>query len=176
MNALWLSMWDYPGKLPLNFMVFDTKDDLQAAYWRDPYSVPLAVIFEDSQPISQHLLYEIRTNPSYTNPPSPTELYSAPVTCRKDTSHWLGGVLSIETGGSCPANNYLHSGFLALQMIMDITKIRLDTRNTDITVPDIKLEMFPKEAFTADWMLAFRVVIPLFYGSLGPFHNLLLIF
>ncbi|XP_006608402.1 ABC transporter A family member 1-like isoform X1 [Apis dorsata] len=162
MNALWLSMWDYPGKLPLNFMVFDTKDDLQAAYWRDPYSVPLAVIFEDSQPISQHLLYEIRTNPSYTNPPSPTELYSAPVTCRKDTSHWLGGVLSIETGGSCPANNYLHSGFLALQMIMDITKIRLDTRNTDITVPDIKLEMFPKEAFTADWMLAFRVVIPLF--------------
>lgn len=56
MNALWLSMWDYPGKLPLNFVVFDTKDDLQAAYWRDPYSVPLAVIFEDSQPISQHLL------------------------------------------------------------------------------------------------------------------------
>lgn len=53
MNTLWLSMW---GKLPLNFMVFDTEDDLQAAYWRDPYSVPLAVIFEDSKPISQHLL------------------------------------------------------------------------------------------------------------------------
>lgn len=69
--------------------------------------------------------YEIRTNPSYTSPPSPTELYSAPVTCRKDTSHWMGGVLSIETGGSCPVNNYLHSGFLALQMILDITKIRV---------------------------------------------------
>lgn len=69
--------------------------------------------------------YEIRTNPSYTNPPSPTELYSAPVTCRKDTSHWMGGVLSIETGGSCPVNSYLHSGFLALQMIMDTTKIRV---------------------------------------------------
>ncbi|XP_017880849.1 ATP-binding cassette sub-family A member 5-like isoform X1 [Ceratina calcarata] len=161
MNTLWLSMWDYPGKLPLNFMVFDTKDDLQAAYWRDPYSVPLAVIFEDSQPISQRLLYEIRTNPSYTTSPPPTELYSAPVTCRKDTSHWMG-LLSIETGGSCPVNNYLHSGFLALQLIMDITKIRLDTENTDITIPNIKLEMFPKEAFTADWMLAFRVVIPLF--------------
>ncbi|KZC11898.1 ATP-binding cassette sub-family A member 5 [Dufourea novaeangliae] len=162
MNTLWLSMWDYPGKLPLNFMVFDTKDDLQAAYWRDPYSVPLAVIFENSQPISQRLLYEIRTNPSYTSPPSPTELYSAPVTCRKDTSHWMGGVLSIETGGSCPVNNYLHSGFLALQLIMDITKIRLDTGNSDVALPDVKLEMFPKEAFTANWMLAFRVVIPLF--------------
>ncbi|XP_034182709.1 cholesterol transporter ABCA5 isoform X1 [Osmia lignaria lignaria] len=176
MNTLWLSMWDYPGKLPLNFMVFDTKDDLQAAYWRDPYSVHLAVIFEDSQPISQHLLYEIRTNPSYTNPPSPTELYSAPVTCRKDTSHWMGGVLSIETGGSCPANSYLHSGFLALQMIMDTTKIRLDTGNNDVTVPDIKLEMFPKEAFTADWMLAFRVVIPLFMVlALSQFVTYLLI-
>ncbi|KMQ94889.1 atp-binding cassette sub-family a member 2-like protein [Lasius niger] len=176
MNTLWLSMWDYPGKLPLNFMVFDTKDDLQAAYWRDPYSVPLAVIFEDSQPISQRLIYEIRTNPSYTSPPSPTELYSAPVTCRKDTSHWMGGVLSIETGGSCPVNNYLHSGFLALQMIMDITKIRLDTGNLDVTVPDIKLEMFPKEAFTADWMLAFRVVIPLYMVlALSQFITYLLI-
>ncbi|XP_076675043.1 cholesterol transporter ABCA5 isoform X2 [Andrena cerasifolii] len=176
MNSLWLSMWDYPGKLPLNFMVFDTKDDLQAAYWRDPYSVPLAVIFEDSQPISQSLVYEIRTNPSYTNPPSPTELYSAPVTCRKDTSHWMGGVLSIETGGSCPVNNYLHSGFLALQMIMDTTKIRLDTGNNDVSVPDIKLEMFPKEAFTADWMLAFRVVIPLFMVlALSQFVTYLLI-
>ncbi|XP_033331289.2 cholesterol transporter ABCA5 isoform X1 [Megalopta genalis] len=161
MNTLWLSMWDHPGKLPLNFIVFDTKDDLQAAYWRDPYSIPLAVIFEDSQPISQRLLYEIRTNPLYTNPPSPTELYSASINCRKDTSHWIGGALSIETGGSCPVNNYLHSGFLALQLIMDITKIRLDTGNTDVTVPDVQLEMFPKEAFTADWMLAFRVVIPL---------------
>lgn len=176
MNTLWLSMWDYPDKLPLNFMVFDTKDDLQAAYWRDPYSVPLAVIFEDPQPISQRLTYEIRTNPSYTSPPSPTELYSAPVTCRKDTSHWMGGVLSIETGGSCPVNNYLHSGFLALQMIMDITKIRLDTGNSDVTVPDIKLEMFPKEAFTADWMLAFRVVIPLYTVlALSQFITYLLI-
>ncbi|XP_012225217.1 cholesterol transporter ABCA5-like isoform X2 [Linepithema humile] len=176
MNTLWLSMWDYPGKLPLNFMVFDTKDDLQAAYWRDPYSVPLAVIFEDSQPITRRLMYEIRTNPSYTSPPSPTELYSSAVTCRKDTSHWMGGVLSIETGKSCPANNYLHSGFLALQIIMDTTKIRLDTGNSDVTIPDIKLVMFPKEAYTADWMLAFRVVIPLYMVlALSQFITYLLI-
>ncbi|XP_015178211.1 PREDICTED: ABC transporter A family member 1-like isoform X2 [Polistes dominula] len=176
MNTLWLSMWDRSTKLPLNFMIFDTKDDLQAAYWRDPYSIPLAVIFEDSQPISQRLLYEIRTNPSYTSPPSPTELYSAPVTCRKDTSHWMGDVLSIETGGSCPVINYLHSGFLALQMLMDITKIRLDTQNIEVTIPDITLEMFPKEAFTADWMLAFRVVIPLYMVlALSQFITYLLI-
>ncbi|XP_043274650.1 ABC transporter A family member 1-like isoform X2 [Venturia canescens] len=176
MNNLWLSMWDYPEKLPLNFMVLDTKDDLQAAYWRDPYSVPLAVIFENPQPITQRLLYEIRTNPSYTSPPPPTELFSSPVTCRKDTSHWMGGVLSIETGGSCPVNNYFYSGFLALQMIIDITKIRLDTGNADITVPDVKLEMFPKKAYTADWMVAFRVVFPLYMVmALSQFITYLLI-
>ncbi|XP_011146554.1 ABC transporter A family member 1 isoform X4 [Harpegnathos saltator] len=176
MNTLWLSMWDYPGKFPLNFVVFDTQDDLQAAYWRDPYSVPIAVIFEDSQPITRRLMYEIRTNPSYPSPPSPTELYSAPVTCRKDTSHWMGGILSIETGGSCPVNDYLYSGFLFLQMLMDVTKIRLDTGIPDLTVPDIKLQMFPKEAFTADWMVAFRVVIPLYTVlALSQFITYLLI-
>lgn len=43
-------------KHPLSFLMFDTKDDLQAAYWRDPASVPLAVIFEDPKPISRNLL------------------------------------------------------------------------------------------------------------------------
>lgn len=56
MNTLWLSMWDYPGKFPLNFIVFDTQDDLQAAYWKDSYSIPIAVIFEDPQPITQRLM------------------------------------------------------------------------------------------------------------------------
>jgi ATP-binding cassette subfamily A (ABC1) protein 5 len=56
MNVLWLSMWNYPTKHSLNFIVYDTKDDLQAAYWKEPYSIPLAVIFEDPQPISRRLL------------------------------------------------------------------------------------------------------------------------
>lgn len=179
MNELWLSMWDYPGKLPLNFVVFDTKAELQAAYWRDPYSIPLAIIFEDSQPISQRLIYEIRTNPSYILPPSPTELYSAPISCRMNkTGHWMGDILSIKTGDSCPVNNYLHSGFLALQMITDITKIKYvnPVGNPDVTIPDIKLILFPKEAYTADWMLAFRVVIPLYMVlALSQFVTYLLI-
>lgn len=56
MNNLWLSMWNYKDKLPLNFIVFDTQDDLLAAYWRDPKSVPIAIIFEDSQPITRRLM------------------------------------------------------------------------------------------------------------------------
>lgn len=30
-----------------------------------------------------------------------------------------------------------------------MTLLQLDTGNADLTVPDIKLQMFPKEAFTA---------------------------
>jgi ATP-binding cassette, subfamily A (ABC1), member 5 len=59
-------------------------------------------------------------------PPPPTKLYSAPISCRKNkTGHWMDDILSIKTGESCPVNNYLHSGFLALQMITDITKIKV---------------------------------------------------
>lgn len=54
-NQLWLSMWDSPGKHQLNFIYFDTTDDLQAAYWREPQSIPLAVIFEDPQPKTSRL-------------------------------------------------------------------------------------------------------------------------
>ncbi|XP_014224369.1 ATP-binding cassette sub-family A member 5-like isoform X2 [Trichogramma pretiosum] len=175
MNVLWMSMWDRPARYNLNFIVFDTKDELQAAYWKEPYSIPLAVIFEDPKPISSNLLYEIRTNPVYTAPPSPTEMFSSGVTCRKETN-WMGGMLSIETGGSCPVNNYFLSGFMALQLMMDFTKIRLDTGISEIMIPDIRLELFPKEAFTADWMLAFRVVIPLYMViALSQFITYLLI-
>ncbi|XP_058795656.1 cholesterol transporter ABCA5-like isoform X2 [Phymastichus coffea] len=176
MNVLWSSMWKYRGKFPLNFVVYDTKDDLQAAYWKDPYNVPLAVIFEDPQPISRRLLYEIRTNPWYVTPPRPTELFSSSVTCRKNTSHWMGGILSFDTGATCPVNNYILSGFMALQIVIDTTKTRLDTGNSNIRVPNVQLEMFPKEAYTADWMLAFRVVIPLYMVlALSQFITYLLI-
>ncbi|XP_036138839.1 ABC transporter A family member 1 [Monomorium pharaonis] len=177
MNSLWLSMGDYPGKLPLNFMVFDTRDDLQAAYWRDPWNIPLAVIFEDPQPISQRLTYEIRMNPSYISPPSPTILYSTPISCRINRTGFkimMIDILPIRAGEFCPVNNYLFSGFLALQMIIDITKIKLE--NSDVTIPDIEFIMFPKEAFTADWMLAFRVVVPLYMVlALSQFITYLLI-
>lgn len=46
----------------------------------------------------------------------------------------------------------------------------------DITVPDVRLQIFPKEAYTADWMLAFRVVIPLYMVlALSQFITYLLI-
>lgn len=54
--------------------------------------------------------------------------------------------------------------------------MQYDTGRDDILVPHLLLEMFPKEAFTADWMVAFRVVIPLYMVmALSQFITYLLI-
>lgn len=43
-------------------------------------------------------------------------------------------------------------------------------------MPAMMLEMFPKEAYTGDWMVAFRVVIPLYMVmALSQFITYLLI-
>lgn len=68
--------------------------------------------------------YEIRTNPSFIVTPQTTELYSSPANCRESVSHWAG-IFPIETGDTCPVNQYYYSGFVALQALLDYTKIRV---------------------------------------------------
>lgn len=54
--------------------------------------------------------------------------------------------------------------------------LQVDTKRSDIEVPHLQLELFPKEAFTGDWMVAFRVVIPLYMVmALSQFITYLLI-
>ncbi|PSN57079.1 ATP-binding cassette sub-family A member 5 [Blattella germanica] len=175
MNQLWLTMHLDPGLHPINFMMFNTTEDLLTAYWKEPRSIPVAVIFDTDDPVTGSLKYEIRTNPSFVVTPLTTELYSSPASCRESEGHW-SGVFPIETGESCPVNQYYYSGFVAIQALLDFTKIRLDTGQTNIEVPHIMLELFPKEAYTGDWMVAFRVVIPLYMVmALSQFITYLLI-
>lgn len=56
--------------------------------------------------------------------PSSGELYASRASCRESTSYW-GGVFPVETGESCPVNQYYYSGFTALQMLIDYTKLRV---------------------------------------------------
>lgn len=111
-----------PGVMKINWQVYDTQEELLAAYWRDPYSMPLALVFHNDDPINGQLNYEIRTNPSFFVAPLTTELYSLPVTCRETESYW-SSVIPIEMGDSCPVNQYYYSGFIALQTLLDYTKI-----------------------------------------------------
>ncbi|KAK6641556.1 hypothetical protein RUM44_013268 [Polyplax serrata] len=174
-NHLWLNMNERPGKYPIDFIFFETMDDLMSAYWTDSKSIPIAIIFDEYDPLHYPLKYEIRTNPSFIVTPQTTELYSSPANCRESVSHWAG-IFPIETGDTCPVNQYYYSGFVALQALLDYTKIRLDSNKLDLQVPHFMLELFPKEAFTGYWMVAFRVIIPLYMVmALSQFITYLLI-
>uniref|UniRef100_A0A8W7Q0T1 ABC transporter domain-containing protein n=1 Tax=Anopheles coluzzii TaxID=1518534 RepID=A0A8W7Q0T1_ANOCL len=175
-NELWMSNRRHqPGIHPIKWMVYETPEELLAAYWRDPSKMPLALIFHSDDPLFGPLRYEIRTNPSFFVTPSTTELYSSLVTCRQSDSYW-SAVIPIETGDSCPVNQYYYSGFVALQTLLDYTKIRIVTQNEELQIPHITLEMFPKEAYTGNWMVAFRLVIPIYMVmALSQFITYLLI-
>lgn len=115
------------GIHPIKWIVYETQEELLAAYWRDPDRMPLALIFHCEDPMYGQLRYEIRTNPSFFVTPSTTELYSSLVTCRQSDSYW-SAVIPIETGDSCPVNQYYYSGFIALQTLLDYTKIKVCLR------------------------------------------------
>lgn len=75
--------------------------------------------------------YEIRTNPSLYGTPPTTDLYGSPADCRDTTSHstlWnsYAEVLpTIQSGDRCPVNQYFYSGFSALQVLLDYTKVKV---------------------------------------------------
>mgnify|MGYP007092102301 CR=1 FL=1 len=119
---MWQSMRPVPGILKINWQIYETQEEFLSAYWRNPYSMPLALVFHNEDPINGQLNYEIRTNPSFFIAPLTTELYSSPVSCRETDSYW-SHIPIVEMGDSCPVNQYYYSGFIALQTLLDYTKI-----------------------------------------------------
>lgn len=60
--------------------------------------------------------------------------------------------------------------------VFNLFAFQIDTNRDDIKVPQIFLERFPKGAHTGNWMVAFRVVIPLYMViALSQFITYLLI-
>lgn len=45
-------------RIPISFMMFNHQDDLSDAYWKEPQSFQLGLVFEDDQPISGNLKYD----------------------------------------------------------------------------------------------------------------------
>lgn len=122
---MWLSMRPEPGVLKINWQIYDTQEELLSSYWRRPLAMPLALVFHNDDPINGQLNYEIRTNPSFFIAPLTNELYSSPVSCREtDTDNIISSsMIPIDMGDSCPVNQYYYSGFIALQTLLDYTKI-----------------------------------------------------
>ncbi|KAF5301097.1 hypothetical protein FQA39_LY10916 [Lamprigera yunnana] len=157
-NEIWQTM-NLDSELSWSY--YATREELLAAYWLEPKLIPIAIIFNSSNPLNDTFKYEIRTNPSYSETPSTTVLYGSPAFCRQSYGHW-SAVLSKENRGICPVNEYYFSGFVGLQALLDFAKIRNDSNRNNTVVPHLLLEMFPKEAFTGNWMVVFRVIIPLY--------------
>lgn len=116
-------MHPVPGINRLNWQFYANQSDLITAYWRNPSKMPLALEFHNDDPFNGQLEYEIRTNPSFFVTPSTSELYSSPVTCRMTEDNYWSSMIPIEMGDACPVNQYFYSGFIALQTLLDYTKI-----------------------------------------------------
>ena len=71
--------------------------------------------------------------------PSTTQLYSSPASCRQSFSAW-SNLFPIETGDSCPVNQYYYSGFVALQALLDYTKIRVSQHELNFTIILLDIE------------------------------------
>lgn len=219
-NELWTNMSAVSGgggaggsRPPdIQWQLYETQDDLLAAYWRAPAAMPMAIVFHGADPLRGRLSYELRTNPTFAVTPAAEQLFATPAACRQttaataaanaaaveaaaeatedwDAGAWpanvvvggfpggaAAGVLDAAAADSCPGHQYLYSGFVAMQALLDYTKIRLASSNLRLGVPDIRLERFPKRAYTGNWMVAFRLVIPIYMVmALSQFITYLLI-
>ncbi|XP_026281728.1 cholesterol transporter ABCA5 isoform X3 [Frankliniella occidentalis] len=130
---------------PINFLMFNNNEELSDSYWKEPQSFQLGLVFEDDQPISSNLKYEIRGNPQFSVTPPTTDMFSDSDSCLGQgpiKRQWSG--IFPDPGETCPAQQYYLSGFLPLQTLVDFTKITLDSGVSDLSIPGIMLELLPR--------------------------------
>ncbi|XP_045490404.1 cholesterol transporter ABCA5 isoform X1 [Pieris rapae] len=161
------------GQHPITWIRYNDTNELDDAYHSDPKRFPLAVIFHtDPMAYGEPLRYTIRTNPSKDGgTPSTRILTTSPAKCRDRTNtdwstDWSrGGQLiplsEMHREDTCPVLQYYYTGFLALQTLIDYVKIKLDT-GTEFLPPRVDLLQFPKRQHTGDWLVIFRVIMPMY--------------
>ncbi|XP_022180938.1 ATP-binding cassette sub-family A member 5-like isoform X1 [Myzus persicae] len=180
MNEIWMKR---DGE-KINFSIYQNKEDIFEIQRNNPEMVYIALLFDDD-PIKNHSIsYKIRTNPFYDSSPLPSKLYGSSHQCRKVSANKLTKKFlhrhhhnnnQHNEEISCPAIHYIYSGFIALQTLVDITKISLVT-NSSVTLPDYSFVLFPKPAYTANWLMVFHMVIPLYVViALSQFITYLLV-
>ncbi|CAH2093421.1 unnamed protein product [Euphydryas editha] len=174
---------------PINWIKYNNTTELNDAYHNDAKRFPLAVIFHtDPGAYGEPLRYTIRTNPSRDGgTPSTRTLTTSPAKCRERTgfkdwsSDWSrGGQLiplsEMHREDTCPVLQYYYTGFLALQTLIDYVKIKMDT-GTRFYPPRVDIRQFPKRQHTGDWLVIFRVIMPMYMVmTLSQFITYLLMF
>lgn len=111
--------------------------------------------------------YKIQANPFYDSSPPPSKLYGSSHQCRKVSANKLTKKFlhrhhhnndKQNEEISCPAIHYIYSGFMALQTLVDITKISLAS-NSSVQLPEYRFVLFPKPAYTASMLKSIRLHI-----------------
>ncbi|CAG9126342.1 unnamed protein product [Plutella xylostella] len=173
---------------PIQWVRYRNTTELNDAYHGDARNFPLAVVFHSDPSVpGEGLKYTIRTNPSRSGTPSTRALTTSPAKCRERTqsgdwsTDWSrGGQLiplsDMQSEDVCPVLQYYYSGFLALQSLIDHTKIKMDTESP-FPAPRVDLRQFPKRQHTGDWLVIFRVIMPMYMVmTLSQFITYLLMF
>ncbi|XP_075983489.1 cholesterol transporter ABCA5-like isoform X2 [Anticarsia gemmatalis] len=170
----------------IKWIKYNNTTELNDAYHNDARNFPIALIFHtDPTSTTEALRYTIRTNPSQIVTPSTRTLTTSPAKCRERTEDqafdWSRGgqlipLAEMHREDICPVLQYYYSGFLALQTLIDYIKMKVDT-DASIPPPRIDLLQFPKRQHTGDWLVIFRVIMPMYMVmTLSQFITYLLMF
>ncbi|XP_013402813.1 ATP-binding cassette sub-family A member 5 isoform X2 [Lingula anatina] len=124
------------ASLGLQYMMFE---DVMAM--ENFYKANASVVFAGVH-FSSNSTYTIRT--SYEHIASTKDIYdvSGGSTCRSTT-----GGLGL-TSVNCPANSYLHTGFVLLQHAIDMAIVKNEAAGQPFIKPDLMFQMMPKMKFT----------------------------
>uniref|UniRef100_A0A8D8UDB1 ATP-binding cassette sub-family A member 5 n=1 Tax=Cacopsylla melanoneura TaxID=428564 RepID=A0A8D8UDB1_9HEMI len=166
-----------PNSNLIDFHFFNSTSDLIESYLNKPDSIVYAIQFEH---IKSTIRYTLRANPtSVHHIPSTSDPYAPLSACRQQESQMEAAIrktsLSVHSskGGnntaalfrpdadSCPVKEYLTSGFLAMQYWIDATYLE-SQHNYKFHIPHIQLQQFPKDAFTGEWLVGLRIIIPIY--------------
>lgn len=160
-NSVWIKMNYHISVRGFNINYYNATEESVEHYLKGTDAAVYAVIFESNPLMDKSLRYEIRINPSFATVPSASELYEPAVACRGSERNF-SMLRPIDGSQNCHVNQYYYSGFVALQTLIDYTKIKEESKDKQIMVPNIYVDLYPKPYLGADLMMTYLKLIPLY--------------
>ncbi|XP_071532999.1 cholesterol transporter ABCA5-like [Panulirus ornatus] len=134
-------------------VTYHNTEDALIDVFKHNTSVSVAVVF--SEDTVENKSYVLRYNPALIDIPSPSHLWSDRSSCRDRSPEYGLQLLN------CPPNGYYFSGFSALQTLIDVAIIRKMT-DSEVKVPEVVLQNFPKGSFESGGVMVLRNIVPLY--------------
>lgn len=160
-NSMWLKMNNHFGVTSFNFYYLNATEESIDDYLKRVDAARYAVIFESNPRTEKLLKYEIQINPSFAMLPPASELYAPDTACR-DNGRNFSMLRPIDNTESCRINQYYYSGFVALQTLIDYTKIKEEFKDEEAVIPNIHLDLYPKPYLGPEFMITYLKLIPLY--------------